>query len=143
MKINFEGRDWEFDEDLIDVKQATVLYLTYHMTLKDWIAGIGQVDQRALHFTYWLMRAQNGIVEPIADCNPKIISFAAAYGEARDAVAKAEEAAKKAAEAEAAAVAVPTIPSPPGVPASSGPATPTAMIPQPLAQAPVPPTTGY
>jgi hypothetical protein len=141
VKINFEGRDWRFDEDEIDVKQATVLYLTYHMTIQDWIGGIGHVDQRSLHFTYWLMLQQNGVITPIAECNPKIIAFGVAYGEARQAVEEAEAAAKKAAEAEAAAVAVPTIPSPPGVPVSSGPAIPTVMT--PLPPGPVPPATGY
>lgn len=140
MKITFEGRVWDFDEDEIDVKQAMVLHLAYGMTLKGWIEGIGQVDQRALTFTYWLMRQQNGVVEPIADCNPKIIAFAAAYGDARDAEAKAAEA-KAAAETEAAVPVVPTTLSPPGEPLSPGPVTPTATTPLPPVQVPV--TTAY
>lgn len=138
MKINFEGREWDFDEDEIDVRQATVLYLTYQMTIRDWIGGVGEVDQRSLHFTYWLMLQQNGVVKAIADCNPKIIAFGVAYGEAREAAAAADVVAG--AEAETAA-AVPTIPSPPGAPAWSGPATPTDTTPpqpvRPPAQGPI------
>jgi hypothetical protein len=85
VKIEFEGRTWEFDEDEVTVKQAMVLHLTYKMTLKDWIEGLGQVDQRALHFTYWLMLQQNGVVKPIADCDPKVIAFGVAFAEARQA----------------------------------------------------------
>jgi hypothetical protein len=142
VKITFEGRDWEYDEDEVDTKQATVLYMVYKMTLHDWIAGVAKVDQRSLHFTYWLMLQQNGVVKPIADCNPKPIAFAVAYGEARE-VANAEEEARAAAEAEAAAVAVPTIPSLPGGPLSSVPAIPTDMTPQHPAQVPIPSATAY
>jgi hypothetical protein len=84
LKIRFEDREWDFDEDEIDVRQATVLYLTYKMTLREWIEGVSQVDQRSLHFTYWLMLQQNGVIKPIADCNPKIIAFGVAYGDARE-----------------------------------------------------------
>ena len=124
MIVRFEDRDWEFDEDDIDVRQATVLYMTYKMTLSEWIEGIGKADQRALHFAYWLMLQQNGVVRPIAECNPKIVAFAVAYGDARQAVADAQEAEAKP-EPE-----VPTIPSPPGGPLSPEPSTQTATTPQ-------------
>ena len=138
MKIDFEGRTWDFDEDEIDLKQATVLYMTYKMTLGEWIEGIGKADQRALGFAYWLMLQQNGVVKPIADCNPKIVAFAVAYGTAREEAA----AANAVAEAEAATVAaVPTIPpSPSGDPPSPEPSTPTAT--SPLSPVPELPLTG-
>ena len=122
MKISFEGREWEFDESLIDVKQATVLWLTYKMTLSEWSAGTVELDQRALHFTYWLMLQQNGVVEPIADCNPLLVKFAEAYAGSLTALAAEAEAAK-AAEAEA----DPTLPGPSLTPSPVSPqsATPT------------------
>jgi hypothetical protein len=134
VKITFEDRDWQFDEDELDTKQATVLYYTYKMTIEDWIAGVSHADQRSLHFSYWLMLQQNGVIKPIADCNPKIIAFAVAYGAAREAEAEAAEAA---AEAEAPTV-VPTIPSPPGEPPSPVPVIPTATTPLPPVPVPVP-----
>lgn len=82
MKINFEGREWEFDGDDIDVRQAMVLHMTYGMTLSAWSDGMTGVDQRAYHFAYWLMLQQNGVIKPIGECNPKIIAFALAYTEA-------------------------------------------------------------
>ena len=78
------------------------------------------------------------VIKPIDDCNPKIIGFAAAYGEARERVAAAETVA----EAEAAVAAVPTIPSPPEGPVSSVPVTPTVMTPLPP-PAQTPPPTAY
>lgn len=91
MKIDFEGRTWEFDADELDVKQAMVLHLTYGMTIADWIRGLDELDPRALHFTYWLMLQQNGVVMPIAEANCKIVYFSAAMREAQLAEAAAAE----------------------------------------------------
>lgn len=98
MKIEFEGRTWEFDTDAIDVRQATVLYMTYQLNILQYNHGFDVLDQRVYHFVYWLMLQQNGVVKPIADCNFNIIDFMAAVTEARLAQEKADEA--KAAEAE-------------------------------------------
>ncbi len=127
MIIDFEGRSWDFDPDLLDVKQATVLYLTYKMTISEWSAGFQAMDQRAYHFAYWLMLQQNGVVKPIADCNPKIVAFMSAYADA------AITAAGEAAAAEAEAAADPTAGPPPGPPdgttGSAVPASPTVTTP--------------
>lgn len=82
MKIEFEERTWEFDPDAMDVRQASVLHLTYGLTIKAWSDGFPELDYRSYHFAYWLMLQQAGIVRPIADCNPKIVEFIAAYQEA-------------------------------------------------------------
>ena len=115
MQIEFEGRTWEFDPDDLDVKQATVLYVTYQMTIMQYSQGFDVLDQRAYHFAYWLMLQQNGVVKPIADCNPKIIGFIAAVTEARVADRAAEVAEAAEAETRLAAETDPTS-EPPGGP---------------------------
>jgi hypothetical protein len=97
VKISFEGREWDFDVDSMDVRQATVLYMTYQLTIAQYNDGFDALDQRVYHFAYWLMLQQAGVVKPIAECNPQMIEFMGAVTEARVAEAKAEEA-KKAAE---------------------------------------------
>lgn len=92
MKVEFEGRTWEFDPDDLDVRQATVLHLTHGMTIKAWSDGFADLDYRSYHFAYWLMLQQAGIVRPIADCNPKVIDFIVAYQEGRTAEAAAQAA---------------------------------------------------
>jgi hypothetical protein len=110
VEISFEGRTWQFDPDDIDVRQATVLYMTYQLTIMQYNEGFDVLDQRVYHFAYWLMLQQNGVVKPIADCNPKVIDFMAAVTEARVAEAKAAEAEAQAAEPD------PTQPPPPDGP---------------------------
>lgn len=101
MKVEFEGREWEFEpSDDLDVKQAMVLHLTHGMTISQYSKGFDDLDQRAYHFAYWLMLQQNGEVKPIAECNPKIVRFIEAVTNAR-----VEEAARLKAEADAKAAA--------------------------------------
>ena len=102
MKIEFEGRTWDFDPDSMDVRQATVLYMTYQLTIAQYSEGFDTLDQRVYHYAYWLMLQQNGVVKTIAECNPNIIRFIGAFTEARVAKAAAE-----AAEAEARAAVEP------------------------------------
>jgi hypothetical protein len=91
VKIDFEGREWDFDPDRMDVRQATVLYMTYQLTIEQYGDGYDALDQRVYHFAYWLMLQQNGVVKPIAECNPQVIEFIAAVTKARVAADKADE----------------------------------------------------
>jgi hypothetical protein len=129
VKINFEGRDWDFDETQITVKQGIVIHLAHGMTIAEFSAGLPALDARSLQAAYWLMKQQNGVVLPIKDCDFRAVPFAEAYGEAYAAEKAAEEAqAEKAAEE---AAAVPTSP-PPAGPASPTSGTPADTIPPPL-----------
>lgn len=92
MKIEFEGRTWDLDVDSMDVRQATVLYLTYQLNIEQYNDGFDALDQRVYHFAYWLMLQQAGVVKPIAECNPQIIQYMAAVTEARVAETKAAKA---------------------------------------------------
>lgn len=140
MIITFEGRDWDFDEDDLDVKQATVLWKTYQMTISEWSRGFATMDQRAYHFTYWLMLAQNGEKKPIEGCNPPIIQFISAVTDAR--IAEAAEVAAAAAEAARAEPDPPTAPSLPVDPPSPAPGSPTATTPAPRSRPPRPTASG-
>lgn len=90
MKLEFEGRTWDFDPDDLDVRQASVLHLTHGMTIRAWSDGFAELDYRSYHFAYWLMLQQNGVIRPIADCNPKVVEFIVAYQEAQAAAAEDE-----------------------------------------------------
>lgn len=95
MKIDFEGRVWDYEPDELDVRQAMVLHMTYGLTIKAWNNGFTELDQRCYHFAYWHMLQQAGVVKKIGDCNPRIIDYISAYVDAQQA-----EAAKAEAEAE-------------------------------------------
>lgn len=123
MKITFEGRDWEFDETEITVKQGIAIYLVHSITIAEFSEGLVMLDPRALQAGYWLMLQQNGVVKPIADCDFRAAAFAEAYATAR----VAEQEAEKQAEAEqAAAEAAGPTSLPQDAAASPGPVSPTA-----------------
>lgn len=85
MKIDFEGRAWEFSPDVVDVQQGIAIWLAYGMTLQDWEQGMEHADPRALQCTYWLMLQQNGVVKPIKDCNFAVGPFSVALLAAQEA----------------------------------------------------------
>lgn len=132
MIIEFEGREWQYDEDKVSVQQAMALHLAHGLTIKAWQAGISELDPRSLQFCYWLMLSQNG-VKPglLKDLDFAVVEFIGAYSDAQPAevVAEAE-----------AVVADPTPPSPPEDPPSTEPSTPTDTTPTPHARRPA--TTG-
>lgn len=137
MKIEFEGRTWQYDEDEITLEQAMAMRLVHGLTILDWQEGLARLDERALQCSYWLMLNQNGIVKPVLECEFSPVAFTVAY---RDAQA-AERAAEKAkAEAEKAAADPTPPPSLTGSAESPESATQTDTTPPP----PVPPSgTGW
>lgn len=151
MKIDFEGRTWEFDESEITVKQGIVIHLAHGITIAEFSQGLITMDARALQAGYWLMLQQNGVIKPIAELDFKAVPFAEAYANARLAEIAAEEEAEKARKAaeqarldagldasDRAAAVVPTSPLP-ADPPSPASAYPTATTPQPY----LPPPPGY
>jgi hypothetical protein len=123
VKITFEGREWEFSLEAIDLKQGVAIHLAYGFTLDAWFRALGDTDPRALQCLWWLMLQQDGQVMPIQDANCGLIALAAAFGDAQDAEDEAEPEPD------------PTSPpSPPGGPPSPGSATPAATTPPPPAR---------
>lgn len=151
MKIEWDGRQWDFDESDITVKQGIVIHMAHGITVAEFSEGLVTMDARALQAGYWLMLQQNGVTKPIADCDFKAVAFAEAYATARLAEMRAEEEAKKAMEAaeqarrdagldasDRAAAVVPISPLPDGPPSPTF-AIPTATTPQQY----LPPPPGY
>jgi hypothetical protein len=89
VKIDFEGRVWEFDPNVVDVQQGIAIWLAHGLTLLDWEEGMERADPRALQCTYWLMLAQNGTVKAIKDCNFAVGPFSVALQAAQEAEAAA------------------------------------------------------
>lgn len=125
MIITFEGRDWEWDPETdVTVKEATVLRLFCGFSIADWLDGLKTMDERSWTFQYWLLRKRNGVVEPIADLDFGLVTFAQAYiaaakasGEGLEDLPDGDPKAPKS--------------SPPTAPASPAPPTPTGAIPAP------------
>lgn len=92
MKVNYDGHEYEFDLDEIDVNQACIIKAKCNLTLMSLEAGLMQADPHALKAIFWLMLVQSGDTNADIDrINFKIVKFANALQEAT----KAEEAAEK------------------------------------------------
>jgi len=143
MKVNWEGRTYQLDENVISLKQGVEIHKVHGLTLMDYINGLRTTDFRSLAVAYWQMLVQNGDTRlRLADVDlPDAIDWAAALADAKKAE-KAEAAAEPEPEP---APAVPTIPAPAGDQPSPASSSPTAMTPQPqpIAPQPLPPPTGY
>ena len=121
--MTFEGREWEFDLEAIDIKQAVAMHLAYGFTLDGWFTALADTDPRAFQCLWWLMLQQDGQVMPVKDANCKLMALSVAFAEAK---------AAQDAQGEAAPEPDPTSPpSPPGGPPSPEPATPTGTTPMP------------
>lgn len=84
MKLSFEGREWDFDEDAITIQQGIAIHLAYGFTISAWLQGMTEADPRAWQCAYWLMLQQNGITKPIKDCDGSLVAFMSAYAAAQE-----------------------------------------------------------
>ena len=92
LTITFEGRDWEYDSDKLDVLPAMAFHSVHGLTVRAWIEGIQETDPRAFQCAYWLMLQQNGVEKPLKDLNFDLMAFMTAYAEAIvDAVERKKE----------------------------------------------------
>ena len=135
MKIDFEGRVWEFDPDTVTVQQGIAIWLAHGLTLLDWEEGMERGDPRALQSTYWLMLTQDGAVKPIKDCDFAVGPFSQALAAAQEAAAQ-----EAAAAASAPAVEPEPVPTQPGAPPSPERPSPTDTTPPPSGQEAAPGT---
>ena len=130
---DFEGRDWDYDQDRITVDEFRQIKKKYQLTARGFGEGIEQGDPDALTCLYWTMLRQAG--DQAAVLSDSLNFAVGPLYTAMAAAQAAEEASEKARlEAEAAEAArlaaVPTrpagLPSPepgsPKAPASPGPA---------------------
>lgn len=140
MRVTFEGREWEFDENAITLKQGIAVHLAHGLTLAEWMDGVRRLDARAIQASYWLMLQQNGVIKPIADCDCDAAEFLSVVLDARK--ARADE--RAAPEPEPVVPPVPTIPAATAAAAWPGSGYQADMTrqPQPPGQL-QPPATGY
>lgn len=91
MLVQFEGADYAFDLEALDVSEARYIKRVTGFTIKALLTGLQELDPEALVALYWLMRKQNGTVEDMSKVNFKVIKF----GEALEAAFDAEAEKKK------------------------------------------------
>jgi hypothetical protein len=91
LTITFEGRDWQYDSDKLDVLPAMAFHSVHGLTVRAWIEGIQETDPRAFQCAYWLMLQQNGVEKPLKDLNFDLLEFMTAYAEAIMAAAERQK----------------------------------------------------
>ena len=105
MNIEFEDKEYTFDLDEIDLRQASIIYDKCGLTLMTLELGLSDGNPAAMRAIYWLMLVQSGQDEDIDRLNFKIVKFAHALqvaGEKQAAEAAAKAKADKAPKARAA-----------------------------------------
>lgn len=92
MLVQFEGKEYQFDLEEIDVNQARYIKRHTGMTLLQLEEGLENVDAEAMAALYWLMLAQNGSVVDLQKINFKVVAFGKAISAAQRAEQEAAEA---------------------------------------------------
>lgn len=92
MIITHEGRDWEYEEKKITTAQAIVIKNHTGLNVQAWLESLGEVDPLSWQAMWWLIRAQNGIEEPISSVSTELIELMEAFGRAAEADDKAKAA---------------------------------------------------
>lgn len=91
MVIHFDGKDYQFDPEEIDVRQAMVIKVKTGLNLLQWQAALEQADVDAIKALYWLMLAQNGVAADIDMVNFKLVKLMNAFNDAQKAEGEQEE----------------------------------------------------
>lgn len=83
MLVHFEGRDYQFDLDDIDLAEARFIKRQSGLTLYKFQEGIIESDPDCLALAYWLMLKQNGEkMQDPSKMNFKVGQFSGAIGAA-------------------------------------------------------------
>ena len=83
MRIQWQGRDWNYDDRNVTVSMAKIV--SQETGIKwpaDFADALQQMDPLAIQALMWLVRAQNGYQERIDEVDGSIVEFLEAYGEA-------------------------------------------------------------
>jgi hypothetical protein len=125
MIVNFQGREWSFDEDRVTVDQYREVKRKYGLTAKAQSEGVNEGDPDALTCLYWFMQTQSGQPDAILSdkINFEVGPLYTAINDANVAEAQAQAAREKAeleAAAEKEAELARLVPTSPGGPALSG-----------------------
>jgi hypothetical protein len=93
MKITWDGREWDYDDDHVTVRQAIAMQAAYGFTLSSWNDALKEIDARAWQCAAWLMHQRNGVIDAIEELDFDVLAFAETVIDAKLAVkaAKARE----------------------------------------------------
>ena len=80
--VHFEGQDYNFDIEALDLAQARSIKRQTGMSIRKLLDGLADLDPEALAALYWLMLAQNGKATDISKVNFKILEFGVALNDA-------------------------------------------------------------
>ena len=90
MLVNFEGVEYQFDLEALDLSEARYIKNVTGFSVGKLLQGLAEVDPDATAAAYWLMLKQNGQTQDMRKMNFPVLKFAEVLNEAFD----AEEAAK-------------------------------------------------
>ena len=92
MEVNFEGKDYTFDIEALDLGEARTIKRQTGLTIGQLMKGLADLDPDALASLYWLMLKQNGTVTDPSKVNFPVLKFGEALAAAFEAEEKAQEA---------------------------------------------------
>ena len=82
MLVQFDGNDYQFDLDEVDLPEARYIKRETGLSLLKFQEGVIESDPDCLALAYWLMMKQNGTIIDPRKVNFKIGKFSLALGEA-------------------------------------------------------------
>ena len=91
MKIEYEGRVYDYDLDDLDVKQAMKIEQHVGGTLLDWQNGLANASTLCVQALGWVLLHDGDLTIPIDSVNFKPVKLARAWGEAAEREAAAAE----------------------------------------------------
>lgn len=83
MIVTFEGQDFNFNFEDLDIAQARKIKRELGLSIKQWQDGLSELDPDCLVGLYWLMHAQNGHALDMNKVNFKIAEFGEAFSNAQ------------------------------------------------------------
>lgn len=86
MNVNYEGTNYTFDLEDLDLRQAKTMEAIGIKNLQDLQERLGAADLDALTFGFWLMLSQSDKEIPITDVAYKPLKFMKALGVASGAL---------------------------------------------------------
>lgn len=92
MLVNFEGKDYTFDIEALDVSEARTIKRQTGLTVRKLMDGLEDLDPDAMVALYWLMLKQNGTMTDPNKVNFPLLKFGEALAEAFDRESEAQEA---------------------------------------------------
>jgi hypothetical protein len=113
--IEYEGREYPYDPDDLDIDQALLIEKHIGGTLMDWQKGIYAYDTKCTQVLGWIVLRGGDLSVPIESVNFKVNKLRTAF----EAAAEKENAAEKAKETAADPTAAANGQSPSSIPASS------------------------